>query len=67
MGLLSKSAKFEFELVLEEEPVGGKPNGSILTAEAADLVEFNEPKSTRKPEEVSSGVKAFWVVCTCKT
>lgn len=60
MGLLSKSAKFELELVLFEVPVvGGTPNGSILLAEAVDLVEFNEPKSTKNPEEVSSGVKAF--------
>lgn len=60
MGLLSKSAKFIVELVLLEGGPAGMPNGSTLFPEALlGLAADKLPKSTRNPDDVSSGVKVF--------
>lgn len=60
MGLLSKSAKFMFELVLLVGDADGMPNGSTLFPEELfELGAAKLPKSTKNPEEVSSGVNVF--------
>lgn len=66
IGLLSKSAKFMLELELLVGTVDGKPNGSTLFSGGFEELEVVRlAKSTKNPEEESSGVKEFEATGIC--